>query len=197
MCPRQLLRQYHVCGGYEPMSQRSTVAWLSLGVLFGLLSAGLMMQKLSAPLTELGRWSLLASVWTLTLLLSTFAPVHPEFHWLRNFGSMLAVSGWVTLVAGYPLWGLGDTDDLGWAFSVYLMLGGVVIEYYRQVRLGREGQVLLGESSLLPVLAAVIPVGHLLTKGGRLPSSSQVLLITMICTPLFFLMGQKARVARE
>lgn len=179
------------------MSQRWMTAWLSLGVLLGLLSAGLMMQKLSAPLTELGRWSLLASVWTLTLLLSTFAPVHPEFRWLQNFGSMLAVSGWVALVAGYPLWGLGDIDDLEWAFSVYLMVGGVVIEYYRQVRLGRAEEVLLGESNLLPMLAAVIAFGHLLTKGGRLPSSSQVLLITMICTPLFFQMGRKARVARE
>jgi hypothetical protein len=179
------------------MSQPSTVAWLSLGVLFGLLSAGLMMQKVPPSLAEFGQWSLLSTVWITSLLLSAFAPLHPEFHWLRNLGPLLAVSAWVTLVAAYPLWGFGDADDLRWGFSVYLMLGGVVAEYYRQLRRGREKQSLLAESNLLPTLTALIAIAHTLTEWGRMPWSSQMLLLSMICTPFFFILGQRADMAHE
>ncbi|GIV20774.1 MAG: hypothetical protein KatS3mg023_2525 [Armatimonadota bacterium] len=116
------------------MNKQYLISWLLIGLLVGLGFGTRAVALVSSMTPEVARWSILLTLSAASLLLATlWRPFEPYPLWAR-LASLLAISGWVALVAGYPLWGGGESYGLGWTFSVYLVIAGIVFEFYRQAR---------------------------------------------------------------
>lgn len=131
------------------MNKHYLISWLLVGALVG-LGFGTHAVASFSTTPEVARWSILLTLCATSVLLATLWRPFGSYHWPARLASLLAISGWITLVAGYPLWGGGEFYGLGWTFSVYLVIAGVVFEFYRQVGRQQVDRPILARSRIVP-----------------------------------------------
>lgn len=143
------------------MNRSSFVNWLLIGVLAGLGLSSHTLVSFPDTTADLARWSILLTVTATTVVLSTlWQPSNSPRWWLR-FARLLAISGWVVLVAGYPLWVGGEFYGLSWSLSVYSVISATVLEFHRQIRRQETHLPILAESRLLFAVIACVSMAHL------------------------------------
>ncbi len=163
------------------MNKQYLISWLLIGFLVGLGFGTRAVALVSSMTPEVARWSILLTLSAAILLLATlWRPLEPYPLWAR-FASLLAISGWVALVAGYPLWGGGEFYGLGWTFSVYLVTAGIVFEFYRQARRRPIDRPILAWSRIVPAVIACVSLVHLLVyQPFHSPATLVLLFVTVL-----------------
>lgn len=161
------------------MNKFSFVDWLLMGALAGLGLSSHTLVSFPDTAADLARWSILLTVTATTVVLSIlWQPSTLPRWWLRSV-RLLAMSGWVVLVAGYPLWGGGEFYGLGWSLSVYSVVFATVLEFYRQVRKQETDRPILAESRLLFAVITCVSMAHLVVY---LTSQTLSVLVLLLAT---------------
>ncbi|GIV20573.1 MAG: hypothetical protein KatS3mg023_2324 [Armatimonadota bacterium] len=101
--------------------------------------------------------------------------------------SILTLFGWLTVVAGYPLYVGGNYHDFSWSLTVYAVVGAIVYAYYRSLDTRGETTAPLLLTSLVPsAVVAIVALLNLawLTAHGYWLSTGAVMLslVTVVGT---------------
>ncbi len=162
------------------MNKHYLISWLLIGVFVG-VGFGTHAVASSSTTLEVARWSILLTLCATSLLLATLWRPFESYQWWARLASLLTMSGWITLVAGYPLWGGGEFYGLGWVFSVYLVIAGVVFEFYRQVGRQQIDRPILAGSRIVPAAILCVSLVHLVVYQ---PFHSPATLVLLFATVL-------------
>ncbi len=143
-----------------------TFAWI--GTFVGLMSSAFMAQKYPMSMyPDPARWALMSTLLLMAVVLAVLLPNSREYAWWHRASAFVALGGWVLLLSGYPLWGLGKYYTIDWSLTAYTVLVVIVYEYSQQLRKQQAHWPIITRSQIVPLTIGIIAGIHILLLLNR------------------------------
>lgn len=163
---------------------QSTKAVMASAWLLGIAAALGWSTYLEAQRAEAVSATVVVLKWAVLSLLAVL-PFYRQYRapgWLM-LTSVLALFGWLTIVAGYPLYVGGDYRGLAWHLTVYTVIGGIVYACFRSLDTQTAHTPLFLVSPVPVATIVLVALGHLVwlcSQGRWLSVGSALVFLTIV-----------------